>query len=175
LQKIRHTIEAYKLLNEEQQNKLVPDEKDRIEYWRFYRLALSLSFVPSISVQVSYYQHEERTQVPFTFPEYEAYDHLLFFAQQFTWVLDNIDAMDTFSKRVKEDYNDKEAWDWYCRAIYRRFAHAQWDLRSCLQLKNAFVAHAMPKILVLLKLIFDAYVTPEVWQGLFGKKEAPKP
>lgn len=173
LQKIRHIIEASKLPDVEQQNKLVPEEKDRNEYSRFYNMALSLSYMPSVNVRLDYYTTAERTQVPFTFPEHEAYDHLLFYAQKFLWSFDDED-MGSFNKKVKEDYNDREAWNWYCKIVYRKFAYAQWDLQRCIQLKNAFVAHAMPKILVLLKLIFDAYVSPEVWQGIVGKKDVAK-
>ncbi len=143
--KIRHIIEAYMLLSLEEKGKILPDEEDRARLERAYSLSLALLSLTPTHDSVQF----DRSMIPFPFAPDKAHEYLDFLS--ITWDLSGYFK----TKGTGKDYYKQ-------LAIYLSSGDASSGM--CLQVKNLFVRHELPWILILLRLIFTSFISAEAWK-----------
>ncbi len=157
-------LEAFKLLSEDQQKKLVPKVEDFEEYDRIYDLCLSFAQMPEIP-RGSYETKVRYASIPFAFACEDAIKYLGFLFDKALLTLDNEDWQEML-KKLRSEPRDSPTWRRYASLICVHFSFGETTtLQSCLRVKALFCSWAMPKVLRLLKAIFETYVSPQAWQG----------
>jgi hypothetical protein len=173
--KILHVLEAYYLLNDKQQAELVPKEEAREELSRIYDMALSLAYMPPLP-SGPYDINDRFMSIPFNFAARKA---IYYFKDWlFTKMLYQIgdhENWEVLVQKLREEplSVNSELWRAYSEDLYFILMRPTL-IQNCLTIKTMFLAYAMPIVTKLSRAIFEAYITPQCWQGLVGAKEAKK-
>ena len=141
--KIRHIIEAYMLLSQEEKGKILPSQEDRDRLERVYSLSLALLNLTPTHDSVQF----DRSMIPFPFAPDKAHEYLDFLSIR--W-----DLSGYFKNFKEENY-------YHQLAVYLSSGDASSGM--CLQVKSLFIRHELPWILNLLRLIFTSFISAEVW------------
>ena len=141
--KIRHIIEAYMLLSQEEKGKILPSQEDRDRLERVYSLSLAFLNITPTHDSVQF----DRSMIPFPFAPDKAHEYLDFLSIR--W-----DLSGYFKNFKEENYHQQ-------LAVYLSSGDASSGM--CLQVKSLFVRHELPWTLNLLRLIFTSFISAEVW------------
>jgi hypothetical protein len=171
ISKVLHVLEAFYLLNDEQQVELIPKLEDREELSRIYDMALSIAYMPPLPTG-SFSDNDRFMSIPFNFAASKA---IYYFKDWlFTRMLYQVgprEHWEEISQKLQTEPFSVESriWRSYCEEVYYMLM-VPTLIQNCLQVKTMFLAYAMPKVTKLSRAIFEAYVTPACWQGLAGSK-----
>lgn len=158
LQKIRHILEAYFLLNEEEKPLIVSKPEDQDEIHRLYVVALGLLNITTAHDSVN----SDRAVIPFGFPSSRAHKYLGYFTN-IVWDLSNyFKEFGAVYKAYMEKRNkDNTKAYFHYFALYLGSGDA--SLGLCLTVKSLFIQYVMPKTLEMLRAIYTQFVSPETW------------
>lgn len=157
LQKIRHVLEGYMLLNDEQRAQVVPEEAERQELMRMYTVTNALARITETAVP---YCYTRMAFIPWTFSGLSPYDYLKPFTN--TWYI--IDKQ-YFDEGVKERLSAGEEWVWrWYLAYFVEWTRSAAPLSICMETRGSFIDYTMPRVITLLRHIHEAFVSSEVWE-----------
>jgi hypothetical protein len=165
LQKIRHVIEAYMMLDEDKRKIVLPEEKDRDEVGILYKNCLS--FMRITDMPSSAYDPERYAFIPWSFASMQAYHYMRCYVHYYP--MEDYDEPTT--KRLQN--GDKAVWEWHLNTVARRTG-AYAPLSECLKLRSWYIDYTMPKMIRLLREIHEKFITPEVWESTISSMRGGK-
>ncbi len=156
LQKIRHVIEAYELLEDEKRALVLPKEEDRAEIDILYKNCIS--FLKLTEMPAGPYDNYRFACIPWAFATTCAYDYM----RQYVYMYPMDSYPPEYEKCLKD--GDEEAWRSHLYNVARRTGQYA-PMNECIQLRNCFVDYAIPKMITLLRKIHENFISPEVWES----------
>ena len=162
LQKLRHILESYLMLHENDRARVLPDPEERTLTLRLYMTTLGvLNIMPTHdSIRA------DRAMIPFAFPPDQAY---LFLEEclTFSWDLTkyyrgNFDR----SYFLDRDSCTRAQIQEYYSKLLQFLSSGEAPIGLCLTIKTLFITYALPKALRILREIYTLFISPELWSDV---------
>jgi hypothetical protein len=165
LQKIRHVLEAFLTLKEDERKKAVPEEKDRILLSKMRTVCYS--FLDLIDMPSYSGLYQRKMAIPFSFAEKEGIEYLAPFHKCYRM----LPGMDKLYEKIGVNSGGNLSVENSRRirgAYFYLLVHLMkygWYAQDCLSLKNEFINFMIPKIAELETKIRENFIDGNTWEA----------
>jgi hypothetical protein len=158
MQKIRHILEAYMMLTENEKSVILPHVTDRDEALQLYVVALGLLNITPTHDGIQ----SDCAIIPFAFGPRQAYRYLGNFVH-IVWNLSNYyTTFDATYVQHPMNCTDEQKRQYF--ALFKRYlSSGDASLGICLTVKTLFIKYVLPKTLHMLRTIYTQFISPEKW------------
>lgn len=160
LEKIRHILEAYQLLDEDQRKKVECNKEKRSQLIKLHNCTISLNRITELSPPPDTYGSRHGF-IPWSFANGKASSYLFWITRYFT-------LKDMSEKTIEYLKNgDKETWNRHYKWL-AKYTRGYAMLADLLSIRTEYIEYTMPLCIALLRKIHEEFITPETWKETIG-------